>query len=108
MPRRGDEDMGEVLADAAPGGEGLRPRCRVRSASVVEGDVARARARISAMQQVERRRASAPATSSAKARERRVGAGQRGLAQEDARREALDRAAHDAGGVLGLDLARRP
>ena len=37
--------------------------------------------------------------------ERPVGTGERGLAQEEGRREPLDRAAHDAGGVLGLDLA---
>ena len=37
--------------------------------------------------------------------DRAVGLGQRGVAQEQARRKALDRAAHDAIGVLGLDLA---
>ena len=36
---------------------------------------------------------------------RAIGAGQRGLAQEQGRREPLHRAAHHAGGVLGLDFA---
>ena len=34
-----------------------------------------------------------------------VGRGERGLAQIEARRKSLDRAAHDAVGVAGLDLA---
>ena len=41
----------------------------------------------------------------AKFADRRIGLGQRGVAQKQARRETLDGAAHDAVGVLRLDLA---
>ncbi len=100
-PCRRDEDVGEVAGVGALGGERFG-RGGVRGV-VVAGDV-RMHAGEEAMQHVEGTRLG-DGKFGGIGGERAVGAGQGGLAQKEGRREPLHRAAHHAGGVLGLDLA---
>ena len=104
MAAGGDEDMGEVLADAVAeregfdrGGAGIggvdlevSMRCRARPSGRASGRAGRRRARARARGEVA---------------DRRIGRGERGIAQIEHRREALDLAAEHAGGVVGLDAA---
>ena len=90
-----DEDMGQVLADAALERESFGRRGRGLGRIGVEGDlvVQPLEQRVQQRQRLGLRRAR---TSLRKVADRLVGLGQRRLAQEQARRKPLDRAAHDA------------
>ena len=103
--RGADEDMRQILGRAALARESLGGICRRRltwrSSPAISSN----------------RRSSKPCSSASivaaargadflrKVADRAVGLGQRGVAQEQARRKALDRAAHHAVGVLRLDFA---
>src|SRR5262245_2309936 len=100
----GDEDVGEVLADAALEREGRGGRGGdLGGGGVVHHLVVQAREH--EMQQVEHVALGCVAARGGKGDDARVGTGERGLAQIEGRGEALDRAAHHALGVARFDLA---
>ena len=101
--RRRDENVGEVLAHAALERERLGRGGRDMGRIGVEGHFA--------MQVIEQpmrdlqRVVAHGVARPGEFRDRRIEPGELGLAQEQARRKPLDRAAHHAVGVLGVDLA---
>src|SRR3954468_1316931 len=103
----GDEDMSQVLADAAPQREGLPGGRRDMGRLGVEGRLA-----VHAVEEtVQGREGIGRDVAGDIGRElgdRRVGGGEIGLAQIEQVRDALDRAAQDAAGVAGLDLSCDP
>ena len=99
-----DEDVGEVLTDAALERKGLGGRGRgVGGIGVVAHALVQAPEH--EVQQVEHVVSGIVAALGGEIGDARIGIGERGLAQVEAGRKSLDGAAHHALGVARLDLA---